>query len=141
MPEVKRVTHKDVKIGGKDYRIKKMDARLASYVAFECKSFMPSSNDAGKMMGGAQSGMNRKDFFSLQNDCLSVCFHVEKAGEIAVLDAMGNFQNKELECDAKTVILLTVQSLAFNVTDFFDEEFLKGFSTAIESMMPSPAKM
>jgi hypothetical protein len=141
MPETKRITTKDLTIGGKEYRIKKMDARLASYVAFECKSFMPGSNDAGKMIGGAQSGMSRKEFFSLQNDCLSVCFHIEKAGEIAVLDAVGNFQNKELECDAKTVILLTVQSLAFNVTDFFGEEFLREFSTAIESMMPSPAKM
>ena len=88
-----------------------------------------------------EMGMSRKEFFSLQNDCLSACYHVEKAGEIAVLDNLGNFQNKELEGDAKTVILLTVQSLAFNVTDFFDGEFLQEFSTTVKGMMPSPVGM
>ena len=139
MAETKRITQKDVIIGGKDYRIKKMDARLASYVAFQLKAMMPQTNDAGQLVGGAQGGMSRKEFFSLQNDCLSVCYHVEKAGEICVLDDKGGFQNAELESDAKTVILLTIQSLAFNVTDFFDEAFLKEFSTSLQDILPSRA--
>ena len=141
MAETKRVTQKDVTIGGKEYRIKKMDARLASFVAFQLKALMPSTNDAGEMIGGAQGGMSRKEFFQLQNDCLSACYHLEKAGEISVLDGHGVFQNKELEGDAKTVILLTIQALAFNVTDFFDEEFLTEFSSTVKGLMPSPVKM
>ena len=141
MAETKRETQKDITIGGHDYRIKKMDARLASFVAFQLKSLIPKSNDAGEMISGAQGGMSRKEFFSLQNDCLSVCYHMEKAGEIAVLDGHGVFQNKELEGDAKTVVMLTIHSLAFNVTDFFDEEFLKEFSLTVINMMPSAAKM
>ena len=139
--ETKRVTEKDMEISGRKYRIKKMDARMATYMAFQLKSFMPGTNEAGEMIRGAQSGMGRREFFALQNDCLSACYHVEKAGEIPVLGNDGKFTNAELEQDAKTVILLTVHSLAFNVTDFFDGEFLTELGTTFSNMIPLNARM
>jgi hypothetical protein len=135
--ETKRETEKVVTIGDRKFKIKKMDARLASYVAYQVKSLLPSSNDAGDMVSAGQSGLSRQQFFALQNDCLSVCFHVMPAGDAPVIDGKGNFIDVTLEFDAKTIMLLTVQSLAFNVTSFFDESFLSEFSGTVQGMIPS----
>lgn len=143
MSATKRVTHKDMKIEGRDYVVKKMDARLATYVAFQLRSLIPTGEDvssANALAGHAQRGMSRKEFFSLQNDCLSVCFHKEKAGEISVLDDAGNIQDPDLQYNAKAILMLTIQSLGFNVMDFFDEAFLKELDTQFRSMIPSPVR-
>ena len=139
MVEKKRVTEKVLNYGGREFKIKKMDARTASYLAFQLKSLIPMGNADGEVVSNAQSTMSRREFFSLQNDCLSACYHVEKAGDIPVLDEKNNFQDKDLAADARTVILLTINSLAFNVTDFFDAAFLEEFQTNLQSMMPLPA--
>lgn len=141
MPVEKRITQKEVEIGGQKFIVKKMDARLASYVAFQLKAFMPKSLDVGEAVSIAQSGMNRKEFFALQNDCLSVCYHVMSAGETSVLAPDNTFVSDELTYDPKTVLLLTISSLAFNVADFFDVAFLKEFGTLLSTMMPSLVKM
>lgn len=140
MPITKRETTKEVRVYEQNYKIKKMDARLATFIAFQVKSMIPTASSAEDAAGRAQGSMDRRAFFALQNDCLSVCFHVMEAGEIAVLDEKGNFTNADLSMDPKTVALLVVHSLAFNVTDFFDELFLKEFTGAIVDMMPHVVK-
>lgn len=144
MAETKRITQKEITIDGQSYLIKKMDARLASYVAFQMKSFMPFGGDEDQMgnaMGRAQSSMSRRDFYALQNDCLSVCYHVMPAGEMSVLSPDGTFVFDELGTNPKAVVLLTLSSLVFNVIDFFDAEFLKALGALMSDMMPSIVKM
>lgn len=141
MPETKRITEKLLEVSGRKFKIKKLDARMASYLAFQIASFIPMGSGAEGVMNGASKGMTRKDFYSLQNDCLSACYHVEKAGEIPVLDDNSNIQDPQLSTDAKAVILLTINSLAFNVTDFFDADFLKELDANMKSILPSGVKM
>lgn len=141
MPETKRITQKELTIDGEKYLVKKMDARLASYVAFQMKAFMPKNISMDDAVGSAQAGMTRKEFFALQNDCLSVCYHVMPAGETCVLAPDNSFISKDLEMNPRAVAMLTISSLAFNVTDFFDVGFLKELGTTLSSMMPSLVKM
>lgn len=144
MAEVKRITRKEVTLGGQNFVIKKMDARLASYVAFQMKNFVSfgaDDSELGEAVSKAQSTMSRRDFYALQNDCLSVCYHVMPAGETPVLAPDNQFISEELSQDPKTVVLLTLSALAFNVMDFFDEGFLKGLGALMSDIMPSIVKM
>ena len=155
--ETKREIQRDFSFQGKNYRVKKMDARQACFVAFQLKAFVPAvmaflastSNDkvdksmaSGNALASVLScNMPRKDFFQLQNDCLSSVYHVEAAGEIAVLTSSGDFINSDLGVDAQAVLVLFLQSLAFNVKGFFDAAFQKEFGSTIQSMTPSTAQM
>ena len=127
----KRITEKLVTIRDTEYRIKKLDARSAVHLAFQLKSFMPQTDDAGEIIESARSNMNKRDFFALENDLLSACYHVmpaDKKGEICVIDERNNFVMEDLAKDPVTVSLLMIHSLIFNVMDFFDESFLKAFA-------------
>jgi hypothetical protein len=150
MSEKKRELQRDFKFKGNNFRIKKMDARQAISIAFQLKAFVPAvmafmnrENDsfAGEGLITALScGMPKREFYQLQNDCLSAVYQVMEAGEIAVLTANGDFITEELGTDAQTVVTLVLQSLAFNVKDFFDASFLKEFQSTIQNMMPSTAQ-
>ena len=154
--ETKRELQRDFSFQGKNYRVKKMDARQACFVAFQLKAFIPSvmaflaaesaekddkTMAAGNTLASVMScNMPRKDFFQLQNDCLSSVYHVEAAGEIAVLTSTGDFINSDLGTDAQAVLVLFLQSLAFNVKGFFDAAFQTEFGSTIRSMTPSTAQ-
>ena len=139
----KRETEKFVDIGERRFKIKKMDARLATYVAFTILNLLPAGGknpDSKAIVMSGQSIMPRHQFFDLQNDCLSVCFMVMPAGEHKVIDKEGQFVDAELTHDFTTVVMLIAESLAFNVTDFFDSKFLKEFTGKMSTMIPSAAE-
>lgn len=141
----KRITEKVITVGGQQYKLKKMDARSASYMAFLMKSLIPTTDDAGQVLERAQGTLSKREFFSIQNDLLYTCYHVMPAdptgdGNICVLDERGNFVNEDLVTDIGAVVLLTIQALAFNVTDFFDEKFRLEFATTFRNIIPVSLK-
>ena len=128
MPQRKEL-YKDIEIQGRRWRIRKMDARTASYwlnkimlTSGSAKSQGEFSAAAAKMLGG----MSKADYADFQNDCLSVCFELqEMQGQIVpmpVLRIDGSWNVEGLDYDLQTVMELTMSGFVAGVSDdFFDE--------------------
>ncbi len=137
-----RETHKDIKIGERNFRLKKFDALTGSYIAYTLMAEMlpmglneqigipaPEANAKKEI-----KKMSKKDFAELQHDCLRVCTEILPAGEASVLDEAGRWGVIGLETDTSTVLVLTIQVLVFNVKSFFDESLLTSLSEAMSGM-------
>jgi hypothetical protein len=122
---MKRETQKDFEFEGRHWIINKFDAMTGSYVAYRLMAEVLPMGIAAKVgipmpMGGKI--MSKTDFFELQRDCLMACAENLSAGHIPVMNEEGNFGVVGLENDAKTVMILTIQVLTWNMADFFDEK-------------------
>lgn len=84
--------------------------------------------------------MSKADFLELQKDCLSVCAEMLPAGPTPVLNEDGTFGVLDLEHDAPTVLALTVQALAWNLSSFFDESLLTSLSETISNIFRPAAQ-
>jgi hypothetical protein len=140
----KRLEHKDIDYEGRKWRIKKFDAMTGSYIAYKLMA------EALPMGIGAKAGipvpksskiMSKQDFIEFQRDCLSVCYEVLPVGLTPVLDGSGSFAVIGIEHDVKTVMMLTIQALTFNISSFFDESLLASLAGAISSIVPPDAKI
>ena len=139
-----RETYKDIQIGGRAWRINKFDALTGSYVVYTLLTQVLPMGMESKVSGLAEQSndraslpvMNKETFISLMQDCLKVCSEIKMVNNIvapvSVLMADGRFGVADLEHDTVTVMLLTVQTLGYNVSDFFSEnaldEIKKSFS-------------
>ena len=142
---MKREEYKDVDISDRKWRIEKFDALTGSYIAFTIMTKMLpvmsgiKSDDAqAAAMGLMQSKVNmtKEEFISFQKDCLSVCSEVQTLPNgqqipMPVLSASGSFGPAGLDKDVITVLALTVHSIMFNVSGFFD-------GNALSSVMGGP---
>jgi len=143
----KRETFKDIKIGEREFRIQKFNARIGSWIAFKLfTKMLPGGMDA--KLGASVSGlpknrdiMNKEEFFELQNDCLNACFELLKAGPVPVIGLNGAFGVADLENDAMTVMLLTIHVLVFNVAGFFDGNALKELTKNLSGISLANVKM
>ena len=122
--------YQDVEVGGKKYRLTKMDARTGSYIAAKLALLAaPLLKKGGSVDDNAMAalvpGLNRKDFEEIQTLLLKrVKLLREKDGIFLpepILKADGSFVDEELEYSTAAVMNLTVQSVMFNVGDFFAE--------------------
>ena len=123
----------EVEVGGKKYRLTKMDARTGSYIAAKLAMLAaPFLNKLKKDEGIDAEGMaalvaslSRKDFEEIQTLLLKrVQLLREKDGiplPEPILMADGSFVDEELEYSTAAVMNLTGQSIIFNVGDFFAE--------------------
>ena len=122
---------KYVEIEGKKYRINKLDARTACYIATKL-AFLLAGNFAGETdvntetLQSALNGLNKSTFFELQNDCLRAVQYMRTIDgqemPEAVLKADGTFTDSELEYNFYVVGRLTIEVLMFNVSNFFGEK-------------------
>lgn len=144
MDEIKkRETYKDVKIGDRNFRIEKFDAYTGSYIAYKLMSEalpMGLGNQLG-LPDTQKVSMSKKDFMELQKDCLGVCYEHLPAGITPVLNDNGSFAVNGLEKDPKTVIVLTIHALLFNVSSFFDENLLDSIAKGLSLISQQDAKM
>lgn len=122
--------YQDVEVGGKKYRLTKMDARTGSYIAAKLALLAaPLLKKGGSVDDNAMAALvpslNRKDFEEIQTLLLKrVKILREKDGIFLpepILKADGSFVDEELEYSTAAVMNLTVQSIMFNVGDFFAE--------------------
>jgi hypothetical protein len=120
---------KDIEIGGKKYRLTKLDARTASYVAAKIAILVVPLVQGGKKLdvgalGSLLPNLSRGDFAEMQDILLSSVRHLVAAGDNEmpepILKADGSFVDDELSYDAMTVIGLTANAAIFNIGDFFD---------------------
>ena len=132
-----KIKDKIVEVGGKRYKLTKLNADAGSYVAFKLAgvalplmsglSGKVGTNEM-KMLSQAITSMNRKDFSEVQKILLATVLKLEPAGgvdmPVPVLKADGTYADEELRMDAKTVISLTVQAALFNIGGFFGGEGL-----------------
>ncbi|HEX4209511.1 MAG TPA: hypothetical protein VHY56_03895 [Candidatus Binataceae bacterium] len=117
---------KDVQINGASYQIGRFTARDGSWILMQILTKMLPSAVANQLngMGGLASGrsaMSEEEFASLQGHALAVCRRYENGVPMPVFLRPNTWAIKELEYDVVTVLGLTVNALAFNLSPFFKE--------------------
>lgn len=123
---------KVIEAGGVKYRLGKMDARSASYLAMKAAAVIApalstvkgmNKQDAITAAANALPSMPREEFDEIQTMLLrTVVKLVETNGvdmPVPVIKADGSFADEDLCYDAPTVMQLSVQALIFNIGDFF----------------------
>lgn len=123
---------KVIEAGGVKYRLGKMDARSASYLAMKAAAVIApalstvkgmNKQDAITAAANALPSMPREEFDEIQTMLLrTVVKLVETNGvdmPVPVIKADGSFIDEDLCYDAPTVMQLSVQALMFNIGDFF----------------------
>lgn len=121
--------NKIVEVDGGKYRLGKLDARSASYLAFKLAAIIAPV--LGKKKGAtsveevanAIPNIPRNEFDEMQTMLLkTVCSLKEANGidmPIPVIKEDGSFVDEDLAYEPVTVMKLTVQALVFNVGSFF----------------------
>ena len=130
-----KINDKIIEVGGKRYKLTKLNADAGSYVAFKLAGVaLPLMNglsgkvgtDDMKMLSQAITSMSRKDFTEVQKILLATVLKLETSGGVdmpmPILKADGSYADEEIAADAKTVIALTVQAAMFNIGGFFGGE-------------------
>jgi hypothetical protein len=130
---------KDVQLGNYWYRIEKFDAGTGSYIVYKLLAqilpiipMLTKEVDADAFKAQLPSvltKLTKEDFKELQTDCLKVCSRLEGNSKIPmpIVTDDGRMAVEDLNNDTMTVMFLTVQAIAFNMSSFFDENTLKGF--------------
>jgi hypothetical protein len=142
----KREPFKDIEIGGRKWRINRIDAMTGSTLVYRLITralppvLEPFLASAGKEFSGftrmlsGGSPMSKNEFLELQRDCLSVCQLITLAGAVEtptnLIMADGTFAPLGVETDIVTILALTVHSLIFNISPFFEDGALE---TVLES--------
>lgn len=114
-----------VTIDGKNYRISKLNARDASYLAMKLASIVaPATSGGGDVdIASAITKISRQEFDEIQTLLLRTVSRLEKAGDtempVPVMKADGTFTDEEMEYDVALVFGLTVKAIVFNVGSFF----------------------
>lgn len=133
---------KVVEINGGKYRLGKLDARSASYLAFKLAAVIAPAFGKNKGsssledVASAIPDIPRKEFDEMQTMLLkTVCILKEVNGNdipSPVLKESGAFADEDLAYDSVTVMKLTVQALVFNVGSFFSEAGLTRENSALK---------
>ncbi|MCM3141658.1 phage tail assembly chaperone [Brevibacillus sp. MER 51] len=147
-----RVSHKDVEINGRKFRIRKFSARVGSFMMIKMTTILapmfasikPNLNaksvddinvDNIDFSGilGQLGNISEKDFDYIQEQALRVCFESLPAGYTPVLNDNRSFGVADIEDDTATVMALTVHAIAFNLTSFFQGSGLGGLLAGLTS--------
>lgn len=117
----------DVEVGGKKYRLTKIDARTGSYVAAKlaliAAPLLTDKKFDEKTMAALVPNLSRRDFDEIQTILLKSVLKLNEAKDNLlpepILKSDGSFVDEELEYDAASVMNLTAQAAMFNVGAFF----------------------
>lgn len=136
-----RETQKDITLSGRKWRIKKFSAMVGSYICLKILSKI--SHIVVGMIGGELKdpaiiasaisnelgSLSKSELFDIQRECLSVCSEIQVVAgvdaPIPVFTEDGKWGVANLETDVLTVMALTVHTLIFNLSPFFDVSVLK----------------
>ena len=134
---------KIIEFEDRNWRIGKFSAQVGSYIAY---SLMGEILPMGITIDGipkAPAGskiMSKSDFIDLQNDCLKICSEMLPAGPATVLNENGSWGVEDIENNPKLALVLMIQALMWNITDFFDENLLLSLATGLSGILPSTAR-
>ncbi|MEK8128662.1 phage tail assembly chaperone [Paenibacillus filicis] len=141
--------YKDVPINGRNFRIKKFDARTGSFMLLKVTGLLAplfKNLDIAKIINATEEkedgeeafnvtdiiskfnisgimaelgNLSEEDFDYVQEKSLRVCSELLPAGEAPVLRKNGTFGVEDLADDTITVMALTAHALIFNLKGFF----------------------
>lgn len=133
-------TYKNIEVDERKFRIKKMDARTASYILFTkglglitplFKNVKVDSEEDFKIsdldlsaVSDVLNNISEKDFRFIQDNALQVVYEILDAGEAPVLNKNGSWGVNDIEFNGALIMNLTIQSLYFNLKGFFPESLL-----------------
>lgn len=125
----KREAFKDVEVGGRRWRIGRFDAMTGSYITMlVLMQMLPMGLDEQVGLGTLGKGrslMDKQTFFDVQADCLKICSELQTVGDsvapIPVMLSDGRWGVGGVENDVTTILALTIHTLIFNISDFFQE--------------------
>lgn len=121
-----RATEKNIEIMGRNFVIKKLDARTSCYIVtkfttkilpFGLQTAMGMMSEKQAAINGPEIGMD--EFFQLQNSILTCVNERLAGGIIPIIDKAGNFAVLDMEDNGALVMRLTIDALQFNFSDFF----------------------
>lgn len=144
----KREAFKDVELGGRRWRIGRFDAMTGSYITMlVLMQMLPMGLDEQIGIGSIGKGrslMDKKTFFDVQSDCLKVCSELQQVGEsvapVMVMLPDGRWGVGGVEDDITIILALTVHTLIFNISDFFQEDALKDLTSTMSGLSQFNAK-
>lgn len=149
-----RVTEKLVELKGRKFKVKAFDAFTGSYIAFTLfEKMMPmgveekvlatlqaEGKDPGMVIPQGRALMTKGEFYAFVRDCLSVVYEVLPGRDAPVLNPNGSWGVEDLEHDTMLVLMLVINALTFNVSDFFTGGGLKDLADSVRDLMPSNIK-
>jgi hypothetical protein len=142
-----RELFKDIDVGDRKFRINKFDALTGSYVVYTILTQVLPMGIGKQIEGISETGnmpaMSKEKFIDLQKDCLRACSEIKPVGgqvvPVPILMADGRWGVEDLENDAPTVMILTIQVLGYNVQSFFEGNVLDTFKNSITQLNLSNA--
>jgi hypothetical protein len=134
--------YKDIKIGDHEYRIKKLPAKTALWIAMQFfTKMMPPQIEAKIGIGKLSSDrkeMTEEEFSSLIDYCLMAAERYESMSSgkmpIPVIHRKGVFAIPELEDDFITVVSLTIHVIVFNISAFFNGEGMEILTSSLKDL-------
>lgn len=148
----KNIRYKDIEVKDRKFRLNKMDARTGSYMLYKFmkiitpifKNIKLDNRDNLEDISLEELNLTElmssifdlpeSEFRYIQDNCLQAIEEILPAGPAKVLDNYGNFGVIDIEFDTGLVMQLTVQSLMFNVSGFFEgsplTSIVKGLTTS-----------
>lgn len=133
------VLYKDIEVNERNFRLNKMDARTGSYMLFKMVKILApivKNVDMKSLENFDIDSLNLTDLLSsifdlpedefryIQDNCLKTVKEMLPIGLTDVIDKDGNFGVSDIEFDVALLMNLTVQSLMFNVSGFFEGNLL-----------------
>lgn len=114
-----RETQKTIEIKGRKFILNKFDPFFGSYLAFKVFS-LQGKNSEGKLeeVLNTMMGKDFKTFESLTKKVLAYCSECLLAGNTPLINSEGNIAVVQLT--APMVTSLFIQSVMFNLSDFFE---------------------
>jgi len=145
------ITHKDIEVNNRNFRLNKMDARTGSFMLFKLMKiltpiFKNIKKDSKEMkledlnlseLASSLFDLPENEFKYIQDNCLQVIDEILPAGAQKVLDKYGIFGVNNIEFDTALVMNLTIQSLVFNVSSFFPENLLSSITKGLNTFQPN----
>lgn len=130
------VTSKEIEINGRRFRLNKFDARTGSYMVFKLVKILTPIFKNININTSAESinlgdlnldeiaeglfNLKEEEFSYIQDNALQVVEELLPAGPQRIFNKDKTWGIQDLQFDAPLVMNLTIQSLVFNVTGFFE---------------------
>ena len=132
---------KIVEVSGQRYLLRKMRPNVGSYIltrvlaaglsaGIVAEGGVPSNSFLAAVFTSFLRGLDFETFSFIQNNCLSVIGKLQDPGDgtevpMPIVADSGVFADEAITSNLMIVMELTVQSLLFNLSDFFDGGGLK----------------
>lgn len=113
-----RETKKVIEIKGRKFVLHKYDPLFGSYLAFKVFSLQGKKSESLEAILNTMMGKDFDSFKSLSEKVLKYCSESLPAGDTPLINSEGNIA--VIALTAPMVTSLFIQSVMFNISDFFD---------------------